>query len=94
MNWIQNHLLTCPFKLLTGFDCPLCGFQRSLLLLIHGNISESIHLYPAAIPILFCFLILPIKKRFSHFKWFELAKNTFLLVTVSIILISYLIKIV
>lgn len=27
----------CPFKLLTGFDCPACGSQRTLHALLHGQ---------------------------------------------------------
>lgn len=27
----------CPFKLLTGFDCPACGNQRALHALLHGQ---------------------------------------------------------
>lgn len=27
----------CPFKWLTGFDCPACGNQRALYALLHGD---------------------------------------------------------
>ena len=27
----------CPFKLLTGFDCPACGSQRTLHALLRGQ---------------------------------------------------------
>jgi hypothetical protein len=50
--WLQNHLLTCPFKKLTGIDCPGCGLQRSVIALLQGDIIKSIQLYPATIPIL------------------------------------------
>jgi len=49
--WLQNHLLTCPFKKLTGFDCPGCGFQRSIIALLQGDLFKSLALYPATIPI-------------------------------------------
>ena len=51
-HWLQNHLIPCPFKYLTGIDCPGCGFQRSVIELIQGNIKQSFILYPPAIPIL------------------------------------------
>lgn len=27
----------CPFKWLTGYDCPACGNQRALYALLHGD---------------------------------------------------------
>lgn len=52
IKWLQNHLLPCPFKAITGYDCPGCGFQRSLMALFSGNLSHSLQLYPATIPLL------------------------------------------
>lgn len=31
----------CPFKLLTGWDCPGCGFQRAAHALLHGRLAEA-----------------------------------------------------
>lgn len=56
MNWLQNHLISCPFKALTGIDCPGCGFQRSLLALIKGDLVQSWHFYPPTILILVLFI--------------------------------------
>ena len=50
--WLQNHLLTCPFKRLTGYDCPGCGLQRSVIALLQGNVVKSLQLYPATILII------------------------------------------
>ena len=36
----------CPFKLLTGLDCPACGNQRALHSILHGEISEAFHYNP------------------------------------------------
>ena len=33
----------CPVKLLTGLDCPGCGFQRALHASLHANFIEAIH---------------------------------------------------
>ncbi|MGI4749476.1 MAG: DUF2752 domain-containing protein [Janthinobacterium lividum] len=61
--WIENFLLPCPFKALTGLDCPGCGFQRSVLALFKGDFTGSFQLYPATIPILLLavFLLVGIK---------------------------------
>ena len=32
----------CPFKLLTGLNCPGCGIQRAVHALLHGKFAEAI----------------------------------------------------
>ncbi|WP_316798570.1 DUF2752 domain-containing protein [Pedobacter frigidisoli] len=51
-HWLSHHLFACPFKTYFGFDCPGCGFQRSVISLFKGNFEESFRFYPATIPIL------------------------------------------
>jgi len=67
-HWLQHHLLPCPFKYITGIDCPGCGFQRALLLLLKGEWKASIHQYPPTIPLLFlgAFFLLKYKVDFQH----------------------------
>jgi Protein of unknown function (DUF2752) len=57
-NWLEEHQLPCLFKSITHFDCPGCGLQTSLLLLLRGNIMDSLKTYPALLPIIFLFLYL------------------------------------
>ena len=52
MGWLQNNLLPCPFKKLTGWDCPLCGLQRAVLAILNGDMIKSLQIYPATIPLL------------------------------------------
>ncbi|MBD5322399.1 MAG: DUF2752 domain-containing protein [Bacteroides sp.] len=33
----------CPFKLLTGLDCPGCGSQRAIHALLHGDVAAAWH---------------------------------------------------
>jgi hypothetical protein len=61
-DWLQNHLLPCPFKYLTGIDCPGCGFQRSILELARGNLYKSFQLYPPAILLLIIFTLFMVNK--------------------------------
>lgn len=56
VNWLQNNLLSCPFKYFTGIDCPGCGFQRAVMALIQGQWRASFLLYPPTIPLLLFFL--------------------------------------
>ena len=39
-------LLSCPFHMLTGFDCPFCGGQRMVLALLQGHWTEAFWLNP------------------------------------------------
>ncbi len=52
IQWLQNHLLSCPMKKIFGIDCPGCGLQRSIIELMKGNLLKSLQLYPATIPLL------------------------------------------
>src|SRR5579863_1603769 len=58
--WLQNHLLPCAFKTLFGIDCPICGFQRALLLLLQGNFTDSFKMYPPLIPCLLFLLVISV----------------------------------
>jgi hypothetical protein len=58
INWLQQHQLPCIFKKVTHFDCPGCGFQRSFIELLKGNLGESFRLYPPLLPILLLFTVL------------------------------------
>lgn len=45
----------CPFKLITGLDCPGCGSQRALHALLHADIASAWGanpLFVAALPYL------------------------------------------
>ncbi|MFD0794552.1 DUF2752 domain-containing protein [Mucilaginibacter litoreus] len=92
--WLQYHLLPCPFKYLTGIDCPGCGFQRSILLLIKGNLNDSLLMYPPAIPILLTALwwLADSLLRLDNPKAY--IKKSLFIITGSFITISYAIKLV
>ena len=58
----------CPVKMLTGLDCPGCGFQRALHALLHGQLREAVAFNPFllfALPIvgLWCLVRLRIYQR-------------------------------
>ncbi|MBI3509914.1 MAG: DUF2752 domain-containing protein [Bacteroidetes bacterium] len=91
LNWLQDHLIPCPIKSITGIDCPGCGFQRSLLFLLRGDLIESIKIYPALIPLLltFIFLFLHLKFRFRKGTMFLLG---FYFFSAAVIVVSYLYK--
>lgn len=39
----------CPFKWLTGWDCPGCGSTRALHSLLHGRIGEALEFNAALV---------------------------------------------
>ncbi len=92
INWLQNHLLPCPFKYLTGIDCPGCGFQRSFLALLQGNLHKSFLFYPPAIPLLMFFSYGLADKYFKLDNQQNQLKKSLFVVTGAIILVSYCIK--
>ncbi|WP_394801149.1 DUF2752 domain-containing protein [Pedobacter montanisoli] len=85
-------LFPCPIKYITGIDCPGCGFQRSVLALLTGNLTDSFLLYPATIPFIASLLLASLSS------FFKVPVDTKLLrvmyfVTGGVISISYLYKI-
>ena len=36
----------CPFRMLTGYECPGCGTGRALHQLMHGHVREAFGLNP------------------------------------------------
>lgn len=58
--WYSEHQLPCLWKRYLDIDCPFCGFQRSVIALLQGDIGKSITLFPVLLPLLatvFLFLI-------------------------------------
>jgi len=90
-DWLQNHLIPCPFKALTGFDCPGCGFQRSFIAFIQGDFGKSWNLYPALIPLLILFLFAGVTHKFN-FKKLPLIFRIMVLLVGNFILLSYFLK--
>ena len=73
LDWLKEHLLTCPSKYFFHIDCPGCGMQRSILALLEGDIVKSLSIYPATIPIFVLF-----GYTFLHLK-FDFSKGAFII---------------
>ncbi len=56
ISWLEQKELPCLFKKYFHFDCPGCGFQRSIIALLKGNITESFLLFPTTIALLIFFV--------------------------------------
>ncbi len=42
----------CPFKLLTGHDCPGCGMGHAVVYAMRGDLPASFHAHPLGAPFL------------------------------------------
>ncbi|WP_316846564.1 DUF2752 domain-containing protein [Pedobacter psychrodurus] len=91
VDWLQNHLISCPFKALTGIDCPGCGFQRSFIALLQGDLSKSWSLYPPTIPLLFLFITTAILYKIQ-LRQRALLFKILVIVVGNFVMISYLHK--
>ena len=65
---MEGHMLSCPSKKYLHIECPGCGFQRSCLSLLKGELGESFMFYPATIPIfiLAAFTLMHLKYKFLY----------------------------
>ncbi len=91
INWLEQYQLPCLFKKITHVDCPGCGFQRSGIALLKGNLVESFWVYPPLIPILLLFVLLI---AYLVLKWQkgDLHLKYAYLFCASVIVINYIFK--
>lgn len=88
---LNNYMLPCLNKEIFGIDCPGCGIQRAISLILEGNFIAAFKMYPAIYSI---FLLI----GFLGFSLFFEIKNSFkiklhlLYLNAGIIIISYIIK--
>ena len=58
----------CPFRLLTGLDCPGCGSQRAIHSMLHLRLGEAFR-YNALMVISIPFLILLVFAYLNRKRW-------------------------
>lgn len=87
----EQNMLPCLSKSLLGFDCPGCGLQRSVVFLLHGEFWEAFKMYPAiyALIALFGFLVYDYFFKVRHSNTINMV---LMILTVSLILINYILK--
>jgi hypothetical protein len=68
VDWLEQFQLPCIYKIVMGHDCPGCGMQRAVILLLRGNFIESLKMYPPLIPIIIMlvFMISHLIFKFKH----------------------------
>ena len=88
---LEKYMLPCLNKKLFGLDCPGCGMQRSVQLLLQGEFAAAFKMYPAIYPLMLLLVFL-ISTLFMKFKFAHQIKLILMLTTAGAILVSYLIK--
>ncbi|MCK7590449.1 DUF2752 domain-containing protein [Subsaxibacter sp. CAU 1640] len=89
----EDFMLPCLNKKLLGVECFGCGIQRATVLLFQGEFTAAFLMYPA-IYSLFLLALFLIFNLFVKFKFDERIKIALVVLNVSIIVISYLIKVI
>ena len=74
-------------------ECPGCGIQRSVLLLLQGEFLAAFKMYPAIYPILGLFIFL-LLDRFFRIKYANAISISLMVLSVLLILINFLYKII
>lgn len=87
----DSWMLPCMTKQIIGVDCPGCGIQRSISLLLQGDVIDSFLMYPGLIPIivLFGFLIFNLFVSVRHSEKIKLWAT---IITIGTIITNYIIK--
>ncbi|MGC4129323.1 MAG: DUF2752 domain-containing protein [Bergeyella sp.] len=66
----DSVFLKCPFKTITGYDCPGCGSQHAIHELLHLNIGKAFRYNPllvVMIPYFLLFMVFQIKSVKNRF---------------------------
>ena len=93
LHWLQEHMLTCPSRKFFHIDCPGCGFQRSCLALLKGDLGASLSLYPATIPILILIGFTLLHLRYRFFYGAMLIKYFYVTIAI-VVMVFYIYKLV
>jgi len=83
---LEQHLLPCPFKWLTGCDCPACGTQRSLIHLLRGEMQLSWQSNPLGVGMIALILLYLSTSKISSSKWLFARKIAVLLLLAAVLL--------
>lgn len=89
----EDFMIPCLNKKLFGFECMGCGLQRSVALIFNGEFIAAFFMYPAIYPLIALFSCI-IVNIFFKFKHATKIINVLAIITVIIIVVSYIIKLI
>ena len=87
----EKYMLSCFSKKIFGVDCPGCGIQRSVALILQGEFVAAFKMYPGiyTLILLFGFLLV---NNFYTIKHSNKIIITLTISTVFLILTNYILK--
>ncbi|MBT8273230.1 MAG: DUF2752 domain-containing protein [Bacteroidia bacterium] len=85
-------MFPCLWKKTFNIDCMGCGMQRALVLVFQGEFQAAFRMYPAIYTLILLFIVLLLHLKFQFKHGAKILLVLFIL-NISIIIISYLIKI-
>jgi hypothetical protein len=89
---MEEYMIPCMNKQLFGIDCPGCGTQRALALLIKGQFADAFFMFPAIYTSILFVILLGL-----HFvdksRNYEKAVIVTAIINGAIMIISYIYKI-
>jgi hypothetical protein len=92
INGFDDYMLPCMWKKTFNIDCMGCGMQRSIALIFKGDFVSAFYMYPAIYSLIIMFLLLLLHLKFQFKNGHKIILGFFIL-NISIIVISYIIKI-
>lgn len=92
IDYYENNMPSCFYHKYLGIECPGCGFQRSLVYLLKGDVISSLKTFPALIPIIVMLGYLVLHLIFKYEKGHKVLLTLFILNTI-IIVTNYILKI-
>lgn len=90
---LEDYMLPCLNKRILGVECPGCGLQRAVSLLLEGDFVGAFYMYPAIYPIFFLLSFL-LADTFYTFKYSNKITISLLITSVLFILTNYILKFV
>jgi hypothetical protein len=91
IEWLEAHQLPCYYKKFLGIECMGCGMQTAFLLLLKGELLESLKTFPAFLPMVSMVVYLLLHLIFKFRNGAFVLKIWFIF-TVTIMIVGYLIK--
>lgn len=89
---LDDIMFPCLWKKTFNIDCMGCGMQRALVLVFQGEFGAAFRMYPAIYTLILLFIVLLLHLKFQYKYGAKILLVLFIL-NISIIIISYLIKI-
>lgn len=90
-NGLESLMIPCYFKMMFGIDCPGCGLQRSIILLLKGDVADAVFMYPPLLPIV-GILILYVANMQLNYTGKKVLFSGFVWLLAALVLVNFLYK--